>query len=230
MANFTSNLPICRLQGGVKMEKNMKKVEKLKDLGDLNKILNEYKDLVIQIFQIGYIREITKDYRYKRAEKFQSYNAFNTTTHVALENFYLLLLWKMFDETNSKLTVYDIKTETKDRNFIKWFNEKIKEIKKENKEDEDKEVDILRRWRNKVIGHRDISVHFNHKLIESEFPLNDEKVEKLKFFLLEFLCQLDYLCDNNKSIDSAREMYQTILDEHKALCFKGAEMSLKDFL
>lgn len=198
----------------------MKKVKNLKDLDDLNKILSEYKDLIIQVFQIGYIREIVKDYRYKRAEKFQSYNVFNRTTHVALENFYILLLWKLFDKKRSKMSVYGICDAIADPNFKKFFNNEIHKIKKM--------VDILGSWRNRIICHRDITVHFSPKLIENNFPLIDEDVEKLKKFLLEFLCQLDFSLHHNE-INELRKIYQSVLNDLKNLCHTETEKILKNF-
>ncbi|MBU4360391.1 hypothetical protein KKA66_00850 [Patescibacteria group bacterium] len=198
----------------------MKKVKNLKDLDDLNKILSEYKNLIIQVFQIGYIREIVKDYRHKRAEKFQSYNVFNTTTHVGLENFYILLLWKLFDEKKSRMSVYGICDTIEDPRFKNFFNDEIEKIKEE--------IDILNNWRSRVICHRDITVHFNPKLLENNFPLNDERVEKLKNFLLEFLCQLDFSLHRYK-IEDLRDNYQNVLNDLKKFCYDETEKILKDF-
>ncbi len=197
-------------------------MENIKNLTqiDLDKILREYKDLVVQTFQIGYIRDFVKEYRHKRAEKFKSYNIFNTTTHVALENFYLLLLWKLFDEKRSKMSVYGVSNIVKDQQFKDFFDKEIKQI--------NREVDILNQWRNRIICHRDITVHFNSRHLENKFPLTDEGIKKLKDFLFEFLCQLDFSLHRTK-IEELKNKYQKELDSLKTFCFKETQLILKDF-
>jgi len=193
-------------------------IKKLSDL-DLSKIFNEYKDLVVQVFQVGYICELVKDYRYKRAEKFKSYNIFNTTIHVALENFYLLLLSKFFDK-RSKMNVYEICDVMKDSKFKNFFNTEIKKI--------EQEINILEKWRSRIIVHCDITVRFNSKPFESKYQLNDKGIKKLKDFLFEFLCQLDYLlCP--RYIKPAKNIYQEVLDDLKKFVLEGTQQILKDF-
>ena len=197
----------------------MNRIKNLKQV-DLNKILNEYKDLAIQVLQIGYIRNFVKEYRYKRAEKLKGYNIFNTTIHVAMENFYLLLLWKLFDKKRSKLTIYDISDRIQCSKFKQFFNKEIQEI--------EKEINTLSQWRNRIICHRDISVHFNSNQLEDEFPLDNEEIDKLTNFLFEFWCQLDFSL-HRIPIDKLKIQYKKELESLKKFCFKATKDILENF-
>ena len=141
-------------------------IKKLDDL-DLGKIFDEYKKLVIHVFQVDYICKFARNYRYKIAEKSKSYNIFNEITHVALENFYLLLLWKLFDQKRSKMSVYGIYDTIPDKQFKKFFSAEIEKVADE--------IEALDKWRNRVVCHRDITVHFDHKSFESKFKTRNKE-------------------------------------------------------
>src|SRR3989344_120582 len=182
------------------MKKNIKKLDNL----GLETIFNQYKKLVIDVFKVNYTLEFVKKYRHRRN------NTFCEVTHVALENFYLLLLWKLFDKKRSKMSVYDV---IQNQEFKNFFDSEIKKIEDEKK--------ALNDWRNRVVCHYDITVHFDFKHFESKFKTRDRKkdMKKIESFLFKFLCQLASACNPNH-IKPIEKVYKEILDEIKEDCLR----------
>jgi hypothetical protein len=193
----------------------MKKNTKLDDL-ELEPLFNQYKNLVIDVFKVGYTFEFIKKYRNKRN------NVFSEITHVALENFYLLLLWKLFDKKRSKMSVYGICDKIQNQEFEKFFNTEIKKIKDE--------IKAISEWRNRVICHRDITVHFDPKSFEDKFKTRNKEqdIKKIKTFLFKFLCHFGPIASPNHTTP-AEKVYKEIFNEIKDRCLKDAKLSLQGF-
>ncbi|MFH1900042.1 MAG: hypothetical protein ABIJ83_02095 [Patescibacteria group bacterium] len=192
----------------------MGKITKLDDL-EIEPLFNQYKNLVIDVFKVDYTLEFIKKYRNKRN------NIFSEVTHVALENFYLLLLWKLFDKRGS-VSVHGICNIIQNQEFKKFFDTEIKNIKHE--------IDAIDKWRNRVICHRDITVHFDPKSFEDKFKTRNKEqdIKKIKIFLFKFLCRFAPIANPNHTMP-AKKVYEKIFDEIKERCLKEAKLSLQGF-
>lgn len=145
------------------------------------------KDLVMQAFYACIVRDVMKEYRYRRAEKLQKYNTVATFSHVALENLALLQLWKLFDEKNSAFHVWYIVERLPHPALKAWFDEQIAVLQPD--------IDYLSAWRHNFVGHRSAIGHFSPVEFEKKMnnALDSENCEeRIKDFLLNFLCRIKF--------------------------------------
>ena len=166
---------------------NLKKKEILKNkvnliTGNQVGIYNEAYKLIMQAFHTSMIRDKMRDYRYKRASKRKEYNAITAFSHVALENYAILQLWKLFDKKHSVFNVWYIVKNIPNKDLKNWFNVEIKEVQKD--------INNVSVWRHNFIGHRSEIGHFSPREFEEKFGDIKGSERRLKPFLLLLLCQI----------------------------------------
>jgi hypothetical protein len=152
--------------------------------GDQLTVYNQAHELVMQAFHACMVRDVIKEYRYQRAEKVRSYNAINTLSHVALENYALLQLWKLFDQKNSVFHVWYAVQHLPHKNLQVWLDEQIKLI--------EKDINNLSAWRHGFVGHRSEIAHFAPEEFEEKFKDTRGGEDRIKSFLLFLLCQMKF--------------------------------------
>lgn len=157
------------------------KVQKLIQLGS-SRVFNDYKELIIALFRIRSARDYVEKYFIqnciiKRNEGFlkgKNYFFVNATL-VSLKNYYLLSLWKFFDQ-KSDMNVYDIRKVSKDLSFNNFFDSRVGKIKKE--------LNWLKAWRGGVAAHHNLEVWVNSELFQKKYPLDPKSVKKIEEFLI----------------------------------------------
>ena len=164
--------------------KNNWQTKKEMIIKDQEKLYSEFKGLVMQTFYSCMARDVVKEYRYKRASKTKSYNAINTFSHVALENYTISQLWKLFDKKNSVLDVYFVIKKMPYPSLKEWFKIELNKV-----EDDVKNLSI---WRHNLVGHRSGLGYFTPEEFEEKFTNISESEVKIKGFLLSILCQIKF--------------------------------------
>ncbi|MBU2579633.1 hypothetical protein KKF19_01575 [Patescibacteria group bacterium] len=148
------------------------------------RIYKEAHELIMQAFHSSMIRDKMRDYRYKRASKRKEYNAITSFSHVALENYAILQLWKLFDKNNSVFNVWYIVKNIPNKDLKSWFNVEIKKIQED--------IDYISAWRHNFVGHRSEIGYFSPEEFEEKFKNIKGSESRLKQFLLFFLCQIKF--------------------------------------
>lgn len=152
-------------------------------INDQTRLYKQLYDLIMQAFHACMARDVVKDYRYKRASKTESYNTINSFSHVALENYALLQLWKLFDKKSS-LNVASVVEYFPHEALKNWFNRKIKKL--------EKDINYISAWRGNFIGHRSEIAQFAPEQFEKKFEGFRGSEERIKSFLLNLLCQIKF--------------------------------------
>ncbi len=152
-------------------------------ISDQNKIYKQVYDLVMQAFHVCMVRDVVKDYRYKRASKHKEYNAINSFSHVALENYAILQLWKLFDK-GSALNVHSVVDNMPHPELKKWFKVEIGKIKSD--------IDYISAWRGNFVGHRSEIALFAPEEFEEKFKDIRNSEPRIKEFLLNLLCRMKF--------------------------------------
>jgi hypothetical protein len=149
---------------------------------DQLKVYEHTKELVLQAFHSCMVRDIVKENRYKRAAEKRSYNAINSFSHVALENYALLQLWKLFDEKNSVFNVRYAVEHMPHPALKSWFTKEIGLIKND--------IEYVCAWRHNFVGHRSEIVHFAPEEFQKAFSGVTDSEPRVKEFLLNLLCKM----------------------------------------
>jgi len=185
---------------------------------DQTKLYSEFKDLVMQVFQSCMVRDVVKEYRYKRAQKTRSYNAITTFSHVALENYTISQLWKLFDKKNSVLDIYFVVKIMPYEALKDWFKTQYKKV--------EDDVKNLSGWRHNLVGHRSGIGYFTPEEFEKKFKNLYKSEQEIKSFLLFFLCQMKFemqrieIHKTMEELSSELKGYATFLQKEKSKVFK----------
>jgi len=147
-------------------------------------IYRQTHELIMPAFHACMARDVIKDYRYQRESKTRSYNIINSFSHVALENYALLQLWKLFDKENSDVHVYWAMEHMPHQSLKDWFDIEINKIKQD--------INYLSAWRHNFVGHRTEIAHFAPEEFEKKFKGFRGSEDRIKSFLLFFLCRMKF--------------------------------------
>lgn len=147
-------------------------------------LCSQFEDLVFQALNTCIARNIMKEYRYRRAETLRKYNTVATFSHVALENYALLQLWKLFDKENSTMHVWYAVEHLPHPDLRTWFDARIQEL--------EPDIKYLSAWRHNAVGHRSAIGHFAPRELDKKFEGEQDNEERVRQFLLDFLCEMRF--------------------------------------
>lgn len=105
-------------------------------------------------------------------------------SRVALENFAVLQLWKLFDRKNSEFHVWQVAEYLNNPALTEWLEANIKKIQKD--------IDLISEWRGDAIGHRGEAGYYAPDIREIKFTTARVSEKRLHDFLFEFLCQIRF--------------------------------------
>lgn len=148
------------------------------------KIYYKFLLLVEQALHIRIIANEMWKYRWDRVAKTGLFNDIISFSYVALENFAVQELWKLFDQKNSVFHVWYIIKYIKNRLLEKWFRERVKEIQKD--------INLIGEWRHNVIGHRGEVGYFAPDEYQKKFSAARLSEAQLGDFLIDFLSQIKF--------------------------------------
>lgn len=104
-------------------------------------------------------------------------------SRVALENFAVSELWKLYDKKNSVFHIWDVAGYLNNPILSKWLDINFKKIQSD--------VDLISEWRHDAIGHRGEAGYYTPNLRQPKFSTARVSEQKLRDFLVDFLCQID---------------------------------------
>lgn len=194
------------------MNKKLKKAIKDRSETITNNQLKVYKKiykLIMQSFHASMVRDVMRDYRYLKATKTKSYNAINSFSHVALENYVILQLWKLFDKKNSVFHVWDVVNYISHKSLKSWFNIEIKKI--------DKDIRCFSAWRGSFTSHRSKIGYFAPKEFEKKFKDLRKSEQNLRSFLLLFLCKIKFEMQQIEIHKTMKKLYLELQEYSKFL-------------
>jgi len=160
-------------------------IKKRKDniIQDPEKAYFKLLELVEQAMHARIIADAIWKYCWDRVSRTGGQNLVVRFSQVALDNFTVLQLWKLFDR-KSVFHVWDVAEYLNKPNLTAWLNNKIAE--KQIQED----IKIIDEWRHVAIGHRSEVGYFAPDVHEKKFTTGRSSEKRLHDFLLDFLCQI----------------------------------------
>ncbi|MBI2610081.1 hypothetical protein HYW53_02805 [Candidatus Giovannonibacteria bacterium] len=151
---------------------------------DQEKLYSRFSELVEQVIHARIIADAMWKFRHDRGIKTGFGNSVISFSHVALENFVVLQLFKLFDRKYSVFNVWDVAQNLTHPNLLIWLEEKFVTIKKD--------FDLISEWRHVIVGHRGETGYFVSEEFEKKFTEARISEKRLRDFLLEFLCQIKF--------------------------------------
>lgn len=184
------------------------KILRNKIIKDPLKVYEEIHKLIIQAFYVEFVRQKTKERRYKlRVAK--NRNSIDFFSHVALENYSIIQLWKLFDH-KSIFNTREVIKYVPYTDLKSWFDEEIKSIA-----GDIKNLDI---WRHNFVGHRLEFGYFAPEVFERRFKnINEIINQKIQPFLIMFLFKLRSEVKNITFQTSISEIMKELSEFNKAL-------------
>lgn len=168
-----------------KVKSRSKTRQKLKAIeGNQMNIYSEAFELIHQALYACIVRGVIKEDRYRRAEARKEYNVIMSMSHVALENYAIQQLWKLFDKKNSVFNVWHIVENMPHPDLKTWFQGEIEKLKDD--------IVHLSVCRHNMVGHRSAIYHLTPQEFDKKFSNWFEREERLKTFLIDLLCQMKF--------------------------------------
>lgn len=183
-------------------------------------LCSQFENLALQALYSCIVRDVTKEYRYLRAEAVRKYNVIATFSHVALANYALQQLWKFFDRKNSTLHVWDMIKHMPHPNLKIWFDQRIQEL--------EPDIKYLSAWRQNFVGHRSAIGHFAPQEFEKKFEGQQDNEERIKQFLLDFLCEMRFQI-HKTSREEQMWIFKEILTDYRRLVESDRDEILKNY-
>jgi hypothetical protein len=148
------------------------------------KLYMQVYDLVHQALHTCVARDIVREFRYDEERKHQTYNSFLIITHIALENYALQQLWKLFDKKNSVFHIWHIVKKMPYPNLQTWLENEINKISED--------IENLVAWRNNMVSHRSEIGCLDPQKFEDQFSNRMYHESNIIDFLIRFLAQLKF--------------------------------------
>lgn len=174
--------------------------------GDQIALYSQTEELVLQAMYACIVRDVMREYRYRRAETLRKYNVVATFSHVALANYALQQLWKLFDRKNSTLHVWYIVKHMPHPDLKVWFNWRIQEL--------EPDIKYLSTWRGNAVAHRSAIGLFAPKEFEKKFEGQRGSEERIRQFLLDFLCEMRFQMYRTSGEEQMR-IFKEILTDYR---------------
>jgi len=174
-----------------------------------------YSDLLSLVEDVLHARIVTDamwKFKHKRGAKTGFHNPVITFSHVALENFTVQQLCKLFDRKNSVFHVWDVAECLPHPALSAWLEENHKKVMGDEK--------LIQEWWGTAIKHRGAVAHFASDEYQKKFTEGRTSEKRLHDFLLEFLCQIKFEMQRipiEKTMEEFR-LRLKIFEDHVKLC------------
>jgi len=192
---------------------------------DQTKLYLKAFDLIHEALHACIVRDLVKEFRYERAERLRTYNVIATFSHVALENYAIQQLWKLFDKNNSVFNVWHVVENMPHPGLKEWFKVEINKIKGS--------LRNLEVWRQNFVGHRSEEGHLVPNEIEQKFPNRNQHEIILKDFLIDLLCQMKFEMQGKPTENTKKNLleglqgYKRFVIDDKGKIFKSYNLIKK---
>lgn len=162
-----------------------KKIAKLKErnlINDRELCYLKLRELVEEILRARIIADAIWKHKLERAVQTGFHNPIISFSQVALENFTVQQLWKLFDR-KSVFNVWYV-AEHLSPTLVMWLKKDMALIENDRK--------LIEEWRHIVIGHRSLVGYFAPDEHQKKFINARTSEKRLQNFLLDFLCQIKF--------------------------------------
>lgn len=183
-------------------------------------LYSQFENLVLQALYSCIVRDVMKEYRHRRAETLREYNTIATFSHVALENYALLQLWKLFDKENSTMHVWYVMEHIPHPDLKTWFDVRIKKLRSD--------IKYLSAWRGNFVGHRSAIGHFAPREFNKIFENEQDNEERVRQFLLDFLCEMRFQI-HRTSREEQMQIFREVLIDYRRLVESNRDEMLKSY-
>lgn len=150
---------------------------------DQMRVYSDLLALVEQALHARIIADALWKYRWDRVARTGVGNSVVSFSQVALENFAVLQLWKLFD-SQSVFNVWYVAEYLPHPALSKWLENNFARVKSD--------VKLIEEWRGSAVAHRGAVVHYASDEYEKKFTEGRISEKRLHDFLLEFLCQIKF--------------------------------------
>lgn len=165
-------------------QKNFLKQKRNSVMQDQLKVYNNFFELVEQVLHSRIVADAVWKYRWDRVAKTGEGNSIITFSQVALENFTIQQLWKLFDKKNSVFNVWYVAENLPYPKLLIWLNKNIKNVKLD--------LDLISEWRHIAVGHRSEVMHFISEQYQDKFKEGRLSEKRLQDFLFNFLSHMKF--------------------------------------
>lgn len=161
-------------------------IKKRKDdiLRDPEKVYYKFLELVEQARNARIISDAVWKYHMEQIRRIGEIKDVINYSRLALENFAVLQLWKLFDEKNSVMNIWDVAECLNKPVLTAWLKVNIKKIKDD--------INLISEWRGDAVGHRGEAGYYAPDIREIKFTTARVSEKRLHDFLLKFLCQIRF--------------------------------------
>lgn len=180
----------------------------------------QFEELALQALYACIVRDVMKEYRHRRAETLRKHGTIATFSHVALENYALLQLWKLFDKENSTMHVWYVVEHMPHSGLRVWFDVRINEL--------EPDIKYLSAWRHNAVGHRSSIGHFAPHEFEKRFENEQDNEVRVRKFFLDFLCEMRFQMYRTSREEQMR-IFQEILISYRRLVEGDRDEMLKNY-
>lgn len=140
--------------------------------------------LVEEALHARIISDAVWKYRWERVARAGVGNSIVSFSQVALENFTIQQLWKLFDQKNSVFNIWYIAEHLPHPALLKWLESNIKKIQND--------IGLISEWRHVMVGHRAEAGYFAPDEYQKKFTDARSSEKRMQDFLLDFLCQIKF--------------------------------------
>jgi len=180
---------------------------------DQEKLYIQILDLTRQAFHVSIVRDVIKEYRFKREEAKKEYNLVMTISHVALANYSLQQFWKLFDK-KSVFNVWHVVKNMPHPNLKVWFEKEIVNI-----QDDLENIEVLR---HNLVSHRSEGGHIERTKFDKDFFKGVDHEARIKDFLIELISQIKFEM-KGASVNETKKKFLEGLESYKRLVVKEQE-------
>jgi hypothetical protein len=151
---------------------------------DQLRVYSKLFSLVEQALHARIVSDAMWRYRWERVGRTRAGNSVISFSQVALENFAVQQLWKMFDRKNSVFHVWYVAECLPHPSLLKWVDDNVARIQKD--------VKLINEWRHVVVAHRGEVSHYASGEYDKKFTEGRASEKRMQDFLLDFLCQIKF--------------------------------------
>lgn len=151
---------------------------------DQLRVYEDILSLVEQALHARIISDVVWKYRWERVARTGFGNSIISFSHIALENFSIQQLWKLFDTKNSVFHVWYVADCLSRPALSEWLEKNIQTIQKD--------INLISEWRHVMVGHRAEVGYFAPEEYQKKFTDARSSEKRMQGLLLNFLCQIKF--------------------------------------
>lgn len=164
--------------------KKLAKQRKENIVQDQLRVYSELFSLVEQALHARIVSDAMWRYRRELRGRTMAGNSVIAFSQVALENFTVQQLWKLFDRKNSVFHVWYVAECLPHPLLLRWVDDNVAKI--------ENDVKLINEWRHVVVAHRGEVSHYAPDEYDKKFTEGRTSEKRMQDFLLDFLCQIKF--------------------------------------